>query len=158
NRRRGARRAREAPALCAAAAPPHHRSRLAAHLAAQGRFRCPRADRHGSAWIGWEGEASAGAGGPPLRSCRQLIRPLEPGRLIPRPRLRDLVRQQEPKRGIQLPAWLERLLSAGIVSKDPQTIRRQRCVNLAAIATVATTFTHLIINSIHDFRGLLPVN
>jgi adenylate cyclase len=86
-----------------------------------------------------------------------LIRCIEAGRLVSMSRLRDLVRQQ-PKRGIQLPAWLERLLSVGIVSKDPQTIRRQRCVNLAAIATVATTFTHLIINSIHDFRGLLPVN
>jgi adenylate cyclase len=87
-----------------------------------------------------------------------LIRSLEAGRLMPMTRLRDLVRHQEPKRGIQLPAWLERLLSTGIVSKDLQTIRRQRCVNLACIATVATTFTHFIINSIHDFRGLLPVN
>jgi adenylate cyclase len=86
-----------------------------------------------------------------------LIRSLEAGRLLPMTRLRDLVRQ-EPKRGIRLPAWLERLLSIGIVSKDPQTVRRQRCVNLAAMATVATTFTHFIINSVHDFRGLLPVN
>ena len=46
---RGARRAGEAPALCAAAARPHHRSRLAAHLAAQGRFRRAGRGRHRNA-------------------------------------------------------------------------------------------------------------
>ena len=44
-RRRGARRAREAAALRVAAAGPHHRARLAAHLAAQGGFRRARPDR-----------------------------------------------------------------------------------------------------------------
>ena len=48
---------------------------------------------------------------------------------------RDLV-LQEPKRGVVLPAWLERLLSAGIVSTDPDIVRRQRCVNVAAFVDV----------------------
>jgi adenylate cyclase len=72
-------------------------------------------------------------------------------------RLRDLVRRQ-PKYGIRLPAWLERLVSIGIVSNDEQIIRRQRCVNVGAFAMIATTASHLIINSAHDFGGLLLVN
>jgi adenylate cyclase len=75
----------------------------------------------------------------------------------PLTRLRDLI-AREPKRGIELPAWLERILSIGIVSTDPDVVRRQRCVNVAVIATVVNTFNHLVINSLHDFRGLLPVN
>ncbi len=76
---------------------------------------------------------------------------------MPKTRLRDLVRR-EPKPGIRLPAWLERLVSVGIVSKDEQIIRRQRCVNVAAFATAATALSHLIMNSVHDFHGLLIVN
>jgi adenylate cyclase len=76
---------------------------------------------------------------------------------MPTTRLRNLVRR-EPKRGLQLPAWLERWVSIGIVSRDEQIIRRQRCVNVAAFAMIATTSSHLIINSVHDFRGLLLVN
>jgi adenylate cyclase len=72
-------------------------------------------------------------------------------------RLRDLVRR-EPKPGIQLPAWLERLVSTGIVATDQQVIRRQRCVNVTAFAVGATALSHLIINSVHDFHGLLVVN
>jgi adenylate cyclase len=76
---------------------------------------------------------------------------------MPMTRLRDLVRR-EPKHGIRLPAWIERLVSIGIVSNDEQIIRRQRCVNVGAFATIATTASHLIINSAHDFGGLLLVN
>jgi len=72
-------------------------------------------------------------------------------------RLRDLV-HRDPRYRVHLPAWLERLVSVGIVSTDPQIVRRQRCVNVAAFAMVATTAAHLIINSLHDFRGLLPIN
>src|SRR5713226_6022109 len=72
-------------------------------------------------------------------------------------RLRDLV-GREPKHGIQLPAWLARLLSLGIVSTDEQVIRRQRCVNVAAFSVAATALSHLVINSLHDFRGLIFVN
>lgn len=72
-------------------------------------------------------------------------------------RLRDLV-GRAPKPGIRLPAWLDRLVSIGIVSGDEQVVRRQRCVNVAAFAMLATAGSHLIINSMHDFRGLLSVN
>ena len=44
---------------------------------------------------------------------------------------RDLV-LPEPKRVGVLPAWLERLLSLGIVATDPDIVRRQRFVNVAA--------------------------
>jgi hypothetical protein len=43
--------------------------------------------------------------------------------------LRDLVRRA-PKRGLQFPSWLERLVSVGIVATDPQIVRRQRSVNM----------------------------
>ena len=72
-------------------------------------------------------------------------------------RLRDLVRG-ERKPAIQLPAWLDRLISIGIVSTDPLVIERQRCVNVAAFAVAATALSHLIINAVHDFRGLILVN
>jgi adenylate cyclase len=78
-------------------------------------------------------------------------------RSMPMTRLRDLVRR-EPKHGIQLPMWIEHLVSVGIVSRDEEIIRRQRCVNVAAFATIATASSHLIINSAHDFRGLIVVN
>jgi adenylate cyclase len=72
-------------------------------------------------------------------------------------RLRDLVRRQ-PRLGIQLPSWLERAVSIGIVAQEQQVVRRQRCVNVAAFALIATAASHFIINSLHDFRGLLAVN
>ena len=71
-------------------------------------------------------------------------------------RLQELV-GQAPKRGWTLPSWLERILSVGIVSKDADVIRRQRCVNVACFAVSGDTVTHLITNSLHDFHGLLPV-
>ena len=37
--------------------------------------------------------------------------------------LRDLIRR-DPHRGLQLPAWLDRWVSVGIVSADPQVARR----------------------------------
>jgi adenylate cyclase len=72
-------------------------------------------------------------------------------------RFRDLIRR-ERKPGIRLPAWVERATSVGIVSKDPQVIRRQRVTNVAAFATVGNTISHLIINSIHNFEGLLVIH
>jgi adenylate cyclase len=76
---------------------------------------------------------------------------------MPTTRLRDLV-GRSPRQGIELPAWIERLVSIGIVSKDEQIVRRQRCVNVASFAVIATAASHLIINSVHDFHGLLSVN
>ncbi len=41
---------------------------------------------------------------------------------------------------------------------DAQIVGRQRCVNVAALVTAANAIGHLIINSIHNFRGLAVVN
>jgi adenylate cyclase len=71
--------------------------------------------------------------------------------------LRDLVRR-EPKRGLAFPPWLERLAALGIVATDPHVVQRQRCVNIAAFAVLGTSLLHLMVISIHDFRGMLPVN
>ena len=76
---------------------------------------------------------------------------------MPMTRLRDLVRR-EPRPRVQLPAWIERVVSVGIVSGDEQIVRRQRCVNVGAFAMIAAAGSHLITNSMHDFRGLLPIN
>src|SRR5262245_40799891 len=72
-------------------------------------------------------------------------------------RRRDFV-LQEPKRGIELPRWLERLLSLGIVSTDPDVVRRQRCVNVAAFVIAGNAASHLVFNAFYDFHGLLPIH
>jgi adenylate cyclase len=70
---------------------------------------------------------------------------------------RDLV-LQEPKRVGVLPAWLERLVSVGIVSTDPDIVRRQRFVNVAVFVTAANSFSHFVFNAVYDFWGLLPLH
>src|SRR5262245_38034967 len=72
-------------------------------------------------------------------------------------RIRDLV-SWTPKRGLHLPWWVERLVSIGIVSTDPDVVRRQRCVNVVVIATVGSTISHLVMHSLHNFRGLIVIN
>lgn len=72
-------------------------------------------------------------------------------------RRRDFV-LQEPKRGIELPRWLERLLSLGIVSADPDVVRRQRCVNVASFVIAGNAASHLVFNALYDFHGLLPIH
>jgi adenylate cyclase len=72
-------------------------------------------------------------------------------------RFRDLIRH-ERKLAIRLPGWIERATSIGIISHDPQVVRRQRVTNVAAFATVGNTISHLIINSIHNFEGLLVIH
>ena len=71
-------------------------------------------------------------------------------------RLRDLVRERNPS--IRLPGWLERLTSIGIITHDSQIARRQRITNVAALATAGNTISHLIINSYHNFDGLLVIH
>jgi adenylate cyclase len=63
-----------------------------------------------------------------------------------------------PKRGLQFPRRLDQLVSLGIVTTDPQIVRRQRCVNIGGFATGASALSHLVFNSIHDFYGLAVVN
>lgn len=72
-------------------------------------------------------------------------------------KLRELVGRNR-KRGFELPSWLDRILSTGIVAQDPDVVRRQRCVNVGAYGLAANTLSHLVINSLHNFHGLLPVN
>src|SRR5436189_128699 len=62
------------------------------------------------------------------------------------------------RKALHLPWWIDRLLSIGIVSTDPDVIRRQRFVNIGILATVGSTISHLVMLSLHDFRGLLPIN
>jgi adenylate cyclase len=71
--------------------------------------------------------------------------------------LRDLI-QSERTRGLALPGWLERLISIGIVSTDPQVVHRQRCTNVAAGALAANALSHLVTNAIHDFEGLIVIH
>jgi adenylate cyclase len=72
-------------------------------------------------------------------------------------RLRDLL-GKPPRQSVHLPVWVDRLLSIGIVSTDPYVVRRQRFVNVAVLATVGSTISHLVMHSLHDFYGLLPIN
>jgi adenylate cyclase len=72
-------------------------------------------------------------------------------------RLRDLMRR-EPRYGLALPAWLDRLLSVGIVTRDPQVARRQRCVNAAAYAGLVSGASYILLTSLYDLRGLLLLN
>jgi adenylate cyclase len=72
-------------------------------------------------------------------------------------RLRDLV-GQPTRQSVHLPAWVDRLLSIGIISIDSYVIRRQRFVNVAVLAVMGSTISHIIMHSLHDFYGLLPIN
>jgi adenylate cyclase len=62
------------------------------------------------------------------------------------------------RRGIELPVWLERVISVGIVTADPERARRQRITNVAAFATCANAVSHAVINSFYNFQGLALVN
>jgi adenylate cyclase len=72
-------------------------------------------------------------------------------------RLSELIRQQ-PKRGFHVPHWLERIASLGIVTKVPEIARRQRITNIATFAAAGNGLSHLVINALHDARGLLVVH
>jgi adenylate cyclase len=72
-------------------------------------------------------------------------------------RLQKLVRG-EPTPKIVLPGWLERIASVGIVSRDPQVVRRQRFTNIVAYAVSANAASHLIINGLYEPHALTPVH
>jgi adenylate cyclase len=71
-------------------------------------------------------------------------------------KFRDLI--APPKHKIGMPAWLVEIISLGIVTTDPDVVRRQRCVNVAAFGIVGDALNHLIVNSFYDFHALLSVN
>jgi adenylate cyclase len=60
-------------------------------------------------------------------------------------RLQELVRRG-PAPGIAWPVWFQRLVSVGIVSTNPQVVRRQRFTNIVAFASAANALSHLVIN------------
>jgi adenylate cyclase len=69
-------------------------------------------------------------------------------------RLRDLVRhQREP--GLRLPPWLDRVVSAGIVTTDAQVVRRQRIANIAALAGAFNAFSRVVTNLSYDAENHL---
>jgi len=57
-----------------------------------------------------------------------------------------------------MPSWLDRLLSVGIVSTDPQIVRRQRCVNVAAYAGALSGLSYIVLTALYDMHGLLLLN
>jgi adenylate cyclase len=68
--------------------------------------------------------------------------------------LRDLVRF-EPSRGIQLPAWLDRLVSLGIVTTDSKVARRHKIVNVASYAAALNSMSRVLAAPIHEQLGLV---
>ena len=72
-------------------------------------------------------------------------------------RLSDLVRSQ-PKHGFEFPAWLDSLVSVGIVSSDPHVVRRQRFTNVVAYAIAVNATQHLVTNIVYAFQALAIVH
>jgi adenylate cyclase len=72
-------------------------------------------------------------------------------------RLREVVRRTL-KPGVELPEWMERLASLGIITGDPEVARRQRFANIGAYAVAANAASHLVINAVHDFSGLAVIH
>jgi adenylate cyclase len=67
-------------------------------------------------------------------------------------RLRDLVRFQRARR-LELPAWLERVVSLGIVSRDPAVVRRQKIANLVSYAAAINALARCISYFFYEFEG-----
>ena len=77
-----------------------------------------------------------------------------PGRKM---QLRQLVRDF-PQRGLTFPRWFERIASTGIVSTDRNTVRRQRCANIACYVSALSGLSYITMTSFYDVYGLLPLN
>ena len=69
-------------------------------------------------------------------------------------KLQDLIRGHRPE-SVYLPAWLDRLATLGIVSTDPQVIRRQRLTNIFSYASVFNAGGNVAVAALRDFRGFL---
>lgn len=57
--------------------------------------------------------------------------------------LRDLI-EIERIAEVRLPGWLERIVTAGIVSRDPKVVRRQMIVNMAALASALNSISRVV--------------
>jgi adenylate cyclase len=69
-------------------------------------------------------------------------------------KLQDLIRGHQPE-SVYLPAWLDRLGTLGIVSSDPQVIRRQRLTNIFSYASVFNAGGNVLVAALRDFGGFL---
>jgi len=58
----------------------------------------------------------------------------------------------------RLPRWLDALLSVGIVSTDLEVRRRQRFVNVAAIAGAVDSLFHVFYDASQELPGLAPLH
>jgi len=72
-------------------------------------------------------------------------------------RLSDLIRR-EPRRGLAVPRWLERIASVGIVTTDAEVARRQRITNIGAFVAAGTGISHIVVNALHDASGLMTTH
>lgn len=62
--------------------------------------------------------------------------------------LRDLIRF-ERSQGLQLPPWLDRIVSLGIVTDDAKLARRQKIVNVASFAGAINSLARIVANHAH---------
>jgi adenylate cyclase len=69
-------------------------------------------------------------------------------------RLRDLLRFQGAPR-VRMPRWVDRIISAGIVSSDPQVVRRHRITNVAALAGAFNASSRFVANLFYDPQNFL---
>lgn len=69
-------------------------------------------------------------------------------------KLQDLIRGYRPAK-VYLPGWLDRLGGLGIVSTDPQIVRRQRLTNIFAYASCFNAAGNMVATSLLEFRGFL---
>lgn len=71
----------------------------------------------------------------------------------------DLVTPERYSRYLfKVPRWADAIVSAGIVSANPDIRRRQRFANIAAYALGLDAVVHLLTNMAYDAQALLPVN
>lgn len=42
------------------------------------------------------------------------------------------------------------------MSDDPDVVRRQICANVGSVIVAGNALSHLILNAVHDFGGLVP--
>jgi adenylate cyclase len=68
--------------------------------------------------------------------------------------LTELIRGHEPPK-VYLPRWMDRLAAQGIVSDDPQVIRRQRLTNIFACFSIFNAATNILVVSLQEFRAFL---
>jgi adenylate cyclase len=69
----------------------------------------------------------------------------------------NLVRRS-PQRPSRWPAWARQLTRIGIVSDNPDVIRRQTFANVGSLVVAGNALSHLVMNASHSFWGLMPLH